>query len=99
MYLVLIAWLYVALMMAVAEATHSSGTILGAIVTFVLYGLVPMAVVLYLMGTPSRRRALRAKEAAERLAALTPSGQSDASGHPPTGPQTGSIPAVREEKR
>lgn len=70
MYLVLIAWLYVALMMAVAEATHTTGTVLGAVITFVLYGLLPMSVVLYLMGSPARRRAIKAKEAAERAEAL-----------------------------
>jgi hypothetical protein len=36
MYLVVIAWLYVALMMAVAEATHARGTLLGAFFTFLL---------------------------------------------------------------
>jgi mannose/fructose/N-acetylgalactosamine-specific phosphotransferase system component IID len=56
MYLVVIAWLYVVLMMAVAEATNSNGTVLGAIVTFVLYGLLPIALVVYLMGTPMRRK-------------------------------------------
>ena len=65
MYIVPIAWLYVALMMAVAEATHSNGTVLGAIITFLLYGLGPVALVMYLMGSPSRRRAIKAKEAAE----------------------------------
>src|SRR5438309_1237095 len=55
MHLVVIAWLYVALMMAVAEATNSTGTVLGAIVTFVLYGLLPVALVVYLMATPARR--------------------------------------------
>ena len=45
MYLVIIAWLYVTLMMAVAEATNTTGSILGAIITFVLYGLLPMALV------------------------------------------------------
>lgn len=70
MYLVLIAWLYVALMMAVAEATHSTGTVLGAVITFVLYGLLPMSVVLYLMGSPARRRAIKAQEAADRAEAL-----------------------------
>ena len=63
MYIVPIAWLYVALMMAVAEATGSGGTVLGAVMTFVLYGLGPVALVLYLMGTPMRRRALKAQEA------------------------------------
>ena len=42
MYLVLIAWLYVTLLMAVAEATSPTGSLLGAIVTFTLYGLLPM---------------------------------------------------------
>ena len=34
MYLVAIAWMYVVLMMSVAEATNANGTVLGAIVTF-----------------------------------------------------------------
>lgn len=70
MHLVVIAWLYVALMMAVAEATNTNGTVLGAVVTFVLYGLAPVALVVYLMTTPARRRAVKAREAAERDAAI-----------------------------
>jgi hypothetical protein len=70
MHLVVIAWLYVALMMALAEATNTTGTVLGAIVTFVLYGLLPMALVVYLMATPARRRAIKAREAAAREAAI-----------------------------
>lgn len=66
MYLVVIAWLYVALMMAVAEATHSAGTLLGAFFTFVLYGAVPVSLVIYLGGRPARRRAAKAREAAQR---------------------------------
>jgi len=57
MYLVPLAWIYVTLMMAVAEATNDNGTLLGAIVTFVLYGLLPVGLVLYFMGTPARKRA------------------------------------------
>jgi membrane protein implicated in regulation of membrane protease activity len=56
MYLVAIGWLYVALMMAVAEATHSQGSLLGAVITFVLYGVLPLSVILYILGTPARRR-------------------------------------------
>ena len=70
MHLVVIAWLYVALMMAVAEATNTNGTVLGAVFTFVLYGLAPVALVVYLMTTPARRRAIKAREAAEREAAI-----------------------------
>jgi hypothetical protein len=62
MYIVLIAWLYVALMMAIAEATSPVGSVLGAIFTFILYGLLPMAIVGYVMGTPARRKARQAAE-------------------------------------
>jgi membrane protein implicated in regulation of membrane protease activity len=64
MYLVLIAWIYVAFMMAIAEATSPVGSLLGAAFTFLLYGVLPMSVVGYIMGTPARRRAIKAKEAA-----------------------------------
>ena len=74
MYLVAIAWMYVVLMMAVAEATSSNGTVLGAVVTFVLYGALPLSIVLYLLRTPGRRQARRA---AEQAAAV------DASAAPP----------------
>lgn len=85
MYLVAIAWIYVVLMMSVAEATSPQGTVLGAIFTFLLYGLLPLSIVLYIMGTPSRRRALRAAEQAADAAALAaasaaPDGSSHAAG-------------------
>jgi hypothetical protein len=63
MYIVAIGWLYVALMMSVVEATNSNGTVLGAVITFVLYGAAPVALVMYILGTPARRRAIRAREA------------------------------------
>lgn len=65
MYLIIIAWLYVTLLMALAEAFSTQGTILGAIITFVFYGLLPMSLVAYLMGTPMRRKA-RQREASEQ---------------------------------
>ena len=65
MYIVPIAWLYVALMMSVAEATNSNGTVLGALVTFVLCGALPIALMVYFMATPARKRRIRAREAAE----------------------------------
>ena len=63
MYLVAIAWLYVTVMRAVAEATNSNGSLLGAMVTFVLYGALPVTLVVYLMRAPARRKAIRAREA------------------------------------
>ena len=65
MYLIPIAWLYVVLMMAVVEAASTQGTVLGALITFLLYGMGPVTLVVYLMGFPGRRRALKAREAAE----------------------------------
>ena len=73
MYLIVIGWLYVVLMMAVAEATNTTGTVVGAVFTFVLYGALPVSLVVYLIGTPARKRAVKAREAAEsaRRAAAT----------------------------
>lgn len=66
MWIVAIAWMYVTLMMALAEATSPQGTVLGAIFTFLLYGVGPLALVLYLMGAPARRKAIRQAERAEQ---------------------------------
>jgi hypothetical protein len=82
MYLVAIAWGYVVLMMAVAEATAPNGTVLGAVFTFLLYGALPLSIVLYILGTPSRRRGRLAAERAETLSAapLQPDGGDHAAG-------------------
>ena len=109
MYRVPIAWLYVVLMMAVVEAASTQGTLLGALITFVLYGLGPVTLVVYLMGFPGRRRALKAREAAEwaayraqdqardKVAAPVemeiPSGQPDAGSHAPAN----AVAPVRKE--
>jgi hypothetical protein len=70
MFLILIAigWIYVALMMAVAEATSPVGSVLGAVITFVFYGVGPVALLLYILGTPMRKK-LRKQREAEELAA------------------------------
>lgn len=68
-HLIVIGWLYVVVMMAVAEATNTTGTVLGAIFTFLLYGLAPVALVVYLMGAPARRRAIKQREAEAQEAA------------------------------
>lgn len=70
MFLILIAigWLYVAMMMAVAEASSPVGSALGAVFTFLLYGVGPVALLMYILNTPARKRRLRQREA-EELAA------------------------------
>lgn len=65
MHAVAITWIFIVLLMALTEATSTQGTVLGAFFTLLLYGLLPLGLVLYLMGTPMRRRARRAAEAAE----------------------------------
>lgn len=92
MYIVPIAWLYVTMMMAVAEANSPSGTLLGAVITFLLYGAGPIALVMYVMGTPARRRAIKARETAEH-ALSADSNQPDAGGHTAADP----VAPVREK--
>lgn len=60
MYLVAIAWLYVTLLMALTQ-----DSILSGLFTFLGYGLAPLSVVMYLLASPQRRAARRAREAAE----------------------------------
>jgi hypothetical protein len=50
-YIVAIAWLYVVLMMSLTETSVVAG-----VVTFALYGLAPLSLFLWLVGTPQRRR-------------------------------------------
>lgn len=103
MYLIVIAWTYVTLMMAVAEATSPTGTLLGAFITFALYGLLPMGILVYILGTPSRKRAIKAREAAEQAAydaeqaAPAESAAPDAGGEAPAAPQGAAVAAVRKE--
>lgn len=101
MYLVVVGWLYVVMMMVVAEAMSPTGSILGAIVTFFLYGLLPVALVIYLMSGPYRRRIMRAREAAEERAREQghDSADPDAGGHAAGAAEADGIAPVREETR
>jgi hypothetical protein len=58
------AWMYVVLLMAVVEASAADGTLLGAGITFLMYGVLPLAIVLYILGTPARRAAARRRASA-----------------------------------
>lgn len=76
MYLVGIAWMYVVVMMAVAEATSGQGTLLGAFFTLLLYGVLPLSILLYIMGTGRRRKHRRQLDARAESSA-----QADGSHH------------------
>ncbi len=101
MYLVAIGWIYVVLMMAVAEAMSPQGTLLGAMVTFVFYGLVPVSIIIYILGTPGRQRARRKAEAAEREAAMaadTPAAAADSAAAPDGGGHAAGDTVAAERK-
>lgn len=51
MYIVAIGWLWVVLMMAVTESNLVAG-----ILTFTFYGLLPCALLIWLLGTSARRQ-------------------------------------------
>ncbi len=61
MYIIAIGWLYVVVMMSVTETSFIAG-----LMTFLFYGLVPLAIFLWLFGTPQRRRSMAAKQNADQ---------------------------------
>ncbi|MGO4413351.1 hypothetical protein SAMN05216321_102189 [Cupriavidus sp. OV038] len=63
MYIVAIGWIYVALMMSITETNLVAG-----VATFLCYGVAPVSIIIYIMGTPGRRRRRQAREAAEQAA-------------------------------
>jgi biotin transporter BioY len=62
MYIVAIAWLYVTLMMALTEPSLTAG-----VLTFLFFGLLPCALLLWIVGTPQRRRNKSAQVAEQEL--------------------------------
>jgi small-conductance mechanosensitive channel len=65
MHIVAIAWLYVVLMMSITEQSVVAG-----IMTFLLYGVFPLAIILYLMGSSQRKRGRAKAEKALRERAI-----------------------------
>ena len=62
MHIAAVGWIYVVLMMAIAEDSVVAG-----IMTFLFYGVLPVALIMYVAGTGNRKRR-RAQEEAERRA-------------------------------
>ena len=52
MYIIVIAWLYVIVLMAATEKSLVAG-----LLTLTFYGLAPLALFVWIFGTPGRRRA------------------------------------------
>jgi len=61
MYIVAIAWLFVALIIAISQAS-----VVAAALSFIGWGIVPLALILWLFGTPERQRRAAAKAHAEQ---------------------------------
>jgi predicted membrane channel-forming protein YqfA (hemolysin III family) len=57
MYIVALAWIYVVLMMSITEQTPTAG-----VMTFLLYGVFPLSIILYLLDMPRRKRRRAAEE-------------------------------------
>ena len=62
MHIAAVGWIYVVLMMAITE-----DSVVAAIMTFLFYGVLPVALIMYVAGTGNRKRR-RAQEEAERRA-------------------------------
>ena len=62
MHIAAVGWIYVVLMMAITEDSVVAG-----IMTFLFYGVLPVALIMYVAGTGNRKRR-RAQEETERRA-------------------------------
>jgi hypothetical protein len=93
MYIVAIAWLYVVFMMSITERTAVAG-----VMTFLLYGVLPLTIVLYLMDTPRRKRNRQLTEKNKMLAEQFESGAAPVAGigdgeSAPSGTESANFPA------
>jgi len=61
MYIVVIAWMYVVLMMSITESSIVAG-----VMTFLFYGLLPCALMVWLFGGASRLSARRREQTQAR---------------------------------
>ncbi len=98
MHIVFVAWLFVVLLMTLTEATSTQGSLLGAFFTFLLYGVLPLAIVMYLLGTPARRRARRRAEAQQQALADAQRPAASATDQADTGGHAAAAVAVTPER-
>lgn len=72
MYIIAIGWIYVVLLMSFTEESIVAGA-----ATFLFYGLAPLSLLLYLLGTPGRRRNRRKREALAKAPEADGTGRAD----------------------
>lgn len=90
---VLLAWGYVVVLMALAAVLAPDGGAWAALRVLLGYGLLPMALFIYIAGSPLRRKAARRAAQQPAMASAAP----DAGGHAAAGAEPGGVTAVREE--
>ncbi|MEN9904703.1 MAG: hypothetical protein RLZZ555_1268 [Pseudomonadota bacterium] len=95
MYILAIGWLYVVLMASLVEAVGANGSLPGAIVTFVCYGLMPVGLLLYILGRPARRR--RREDQSGAAEPRQDSAAPDAASHAAGAAESAGIASVRKE--
>ena len=61
MYIVVIAWTFVALIIAVCQAS-----VVAALLSFLFWGILPLGLILWLLGSPTRRRLPATSSRAEK---------------------------------
>lgn len=72
MFIVAIGWMYVVLMMSIAEENAVAG-----VMTLILYGLLPVAILLYISGGGKRKRRRIAEQQRQAEAAMARAAVSD----------------------
>lgn len=72
MFIVAIGWMYVVLMMSIAEENAVAG-----VMTFILYGLLPVAILLYISGGGKRKRRRIAEQQQRAEAAIARAAAND----------------------
>ncbi len=77
MYIIAIGWMWVVLMMSITQKT-----ILAGVSTLVFYGILPCALLMYILMTPARRRR-QARREAEAEAQAKANAEANAAAHPP----------------
>ena len=79
MYIVAIAWLFVVSLTAIANPRP-----IGGILTFLFAGLLPLALFLWLFGTPARRRQAHARAVPEKATQPADANQTSDANRPVT---------------
>lgn len=57
MHIIAIGWLFVALMLSLGQQT-----VIGGVLAFIAWGPLPLALTLYLLNGPARRRSMRMRD-------------------------------------